>query len=165
MTKRIAILIGAPGVGKSTWIQKEFQGECTLIGSDAILETIAADEGLTYNDVFQKYIKVADRMMWQEFDKVVEVGYDPIIVDRTNMSVKARAKFFERLKNFHKGHGYTVEAIVFPMPGTEKLSAEEWNRRLDSRPGKTIPNHVLSSMIEHYEAPTLSEGFAKITVI
>jgi hypothetical protein len=48
------------------------------------------------------------------------------------------------------------------MPGTENLSTEEWNRRLDSRPGKTIPAHVLSSMIEHYEVPTEAEGFDKI---
>jgi hypothetical protein len=48
------------------------------------------------------------------------------------------------------------------MPGTEKLSQEEWNHRLDSRPGKTIPGYILSSMIEHYEVPTEAEGFDKI---
>lgn len=165
MDKRIIILVGPPGVGKSTWVQKEFQDECRVISSDNIIEEVAKSEGKTYNEVFSKYIKAADAMMWQDFDGAVNGDYYPIIVDRTNMSAAARGKFFARLNNFHKGHGYTVEAVVFPMPGTEKLSSEEWNRRLDSRPGKTIPNHVLTSMIEHYQPPTLSEGFSKIEII
>lgn len=160
MAKDIYILVGPPGSGKSTWVEKEFQGECTHIGSDAILEALAEETGQTYDQVFNKYMKVAEKMMWQEFDKVVEAGCYPIIVDRTNMSIKSRAKFFDRLKNFHKGHGYNIHAVVFPKPDDE-----EYQRRLNSRPGKTIPPFVIESMLKNFQMPRVEEGFASVEII
>lgn len=158
--KNIYILVGPPGAGKSTWIEKEFQGECTIIGTDAILEAIAEEEGKTYNEVFTKYIKVADRMMIEEFDKAVDAGCYPIVVDRTNMSIKSRARFFERLRNFHKGHKYTLHAVVFPKP-----EDKEHERRLNNRPGKTIPWEVINGMLASFQMPTIQEGFASVTII
>ena len=98
--------------------------------------------------------------MWKELADFAEDG-ERIYIDRTNLSVKSRKKFIDKLKL----HKYEIECVVFPMPGTEKLPSDEWNRRLESRPGKSIPGHVLSSMIEYYEPPTLSEGFSEITII
>ena len=43
IAKNIYILVGPPGVGKSTWVEKEFQGECTIISSDAIIQAVADD--------------------------------------------------------------------------------------------------------------------------
>jgi predicted kinase len=159
MTKRIIMLVGVPASGKSTWTEKEFQGECSIISTDNIIQDLADDQGKTYNDVFQKYIKVAEAMMWQEFDSVVSNGCYPIVIDRTNMTVKSRGKFFERLKNFHRNHGYEIEAVVFKTP-----EETEWNRRLNSRVGKTIPQHVLESMARSYEQPRLTEGFTKVSL-
>ena len=157
MNKNIYILIGPPAAGKSTWVEKEFQGECTIISTDDIIQAVADDEGKTYNEVFPKYMKVAERMMWHEFDKVVEGHCYPIIIDRTNMSIKSRSKFFDRLKQFHKGHGYKIHAVVFVKPNDE-----EHERRLNSRPGKTIPKHVVENMLKSFQEPTLEEGFDSI---
>ena len=158
--KNIYILVGPPGSGKSTWVEKEFQGECSIVSTDNIIQAVADDEGKTYNDVFSTYIKVAEQMMWSDFDVYVSGGYDPIVIDRTNMSIKARAKFFERLKNFHKGHGYQLHAVVFPKP-----EDEEHERRLNSRPGKTIPWEVINGMLASFQMPTTQEGFASVTII
>jgi predicted kinase len=159
MTKKIYMLVGAPASGKSTWIEKEFQGECHVVSTDKIIDEIAFETGRTYDQVFSTYMKVAEKMMWEEFDKYVGDGYSPIVVDRTNMSVKSRRKFFERLKNFHLNHGYEIEAVVFKTP-----EETEWNRRLNSRVGKTIPQHVLESMVKSYEQPRLTEGFTKVSL-
>ena len=97
MTKTIYMLIGIPGVGKSTWIEKFFQDECFVVSTDNIIQEIADETNSTYDDVFSKYIKVADRMMWESFDKFIEGLYNPIIIDRTNLSIKSRSKFFDRL--------------------------------------------------------------------
>ena len=158
MTKKIYMLIGAPAAGKSTWVEKEFQGECAIVSSDKIIDEIAFETSRTYDQVFSTYMKVAERMMWEDFDSCVSGGYSPIVVDRTNMSVKSRRRFFERLKNFHRGHGYEIHAVVFPLP--EK---EEWKSRLDSRPGKTIPQNVLDSMVSSFQMPTEQEGFTSVT--
>ena len=159
MSKRIIMLVGVPAVGKSTWIEKEFQGECTVISTDDIIQCMADIEGKTYDDVFLKYIKPAERTMWDEFDEAIEGEMTPIVIDRTNVSVQSRKKFFDRLNNFHKNHGYEIEAVVFQTP--EK---EEWERRLNSRPGKTIPQNILDNMVQSMVQPTLSEGFSKISI-
>lgn len=157
--KNIYILVGPPGSGKSTWVEKEFQGECFVVSSDKIIEEIAAEKNQTYNEVFH-YAKVAESMMWQEFDKAIETKHDPIVVDRTNMSVKSRRRFFERLRNFHKGHGYQLHAVVFPKP-----EDKEHERRLNSRPGKTIPWEVINGMLASFQMPTTQEGFVSVTII
>lgn len=159
------ILVGPPGSGKSTWIEKEFQGECSIISTDDIIQAVADSEGKTYNEIFSKYIKVAEKLMWEEFDKVVSEGTRypwsyPVVIDRTNMNRKSRARFFERLRNFHKGHPYKIHAIVFPKP-----EDEEYERRLNSRPGKTIPWEVINGMLAAFQMPTTDEGFASVTII
>ena len=159
MSKDIYILVGPPAAGKSTWVEKEFQGECFVVSSDKFIEEIAAEKNQTYNEVFH-YAKLAEAMMWQEFDKAIEIGHNPIVADRTNMSVKSRRKFFERLRNFHKGHGYKLHAVVFPKP-----EDAEHERRLNSRPGKTIPREVINGMLASFQMPTEAEGFESVTII
>ena len=40
--------------------------------------------------------------------------------------------------------------------------AREWHRRLNSRPGKIIPQHVLVNMGQGFTMPSQAEGFDKI---
>jgi gluconate kinase len=54
---------------------------------------------------------------------------------------------------------YEHIAIVFKTPDTEELA-----RRLASRPGKNIPDHVMRSMIENFDMPTEDEGFTEIWI-
>ena len=160
MSKDIYILVGPPAAGKTTWIQKEFQGEVFTVSTDDIIQEIADEEDTTYDEAFAKYMKAAEKMMWEDFDHYVAGDYTPIIVDRTNMSVKSRRKFFERLRNFHKGHGYKLHAVVFPKP-----EDAEHERRLNSRPGKTIPWEVINGMLASFQMPTEAEGFESVTII
>lgn len=160
MTKDLYILVGPPGSGKTTWLEKNFEGECFVVSSDNIIQAVADDEGKTYDEIFPTYVKVADQMMWGDFDLYVSGGYTPVVVDRTNMSFKSRRKFFERLKTFKRGLDYKVHAVVFPKP-----EDAEYERRLNSRPGKTIPENVIKSMLQSFQMPTEEEGFDTVTVI
>lgn len=158
MTKDLYILVGPPGVGKSTWLEKNFQGECFIISSDNIIQAVADDEGKTYDEVFPTFVKVADQMMRDDFDIYVKDGYTPIVVDRTNMNRKSRARFINRLRT-HR-NDYKIHAVVFPKP-----EDAEYERRLNSRPGKTIPETVIKSMLQSFQMPTLDEGFDTNTII
>lgn len=154
---KCTILVGVPASGKSTWLDNKYGVFCNVASTDNVITRIASDYGMTYDEGFKELIGFAEKIMWRQITSYQMRGMD-FIIDRTNLSAKSRKKFIDKLKL----HRYRIECIVFPMPGTENLSTEEWNRRLDSRTGKTIPAHVLSSMIEHYEAPTEAEGFSNI---
>jgi gluconate kinase len=52
---------------------------------------------------------------------------------------------------------YEHIAIVFKTPEADELA-----RRLASRPGKSIPDHVVRSMIDNFEMPSLDEGFTQV---
>ena len=156
------MLVGVPASGKSTWLADSAKHEYYLIVStDKIIEELADIYGLTYDQIFKDTINFAEKVMTTEMDKAIAYGDADFVIDRTNLSVKSRKKFIDKLKL----HRYEIECVVFPMPGSDELPSEEWNRRLESRPGKNIPGYILSSMIEHYEPPTLAEGFSKITII
>jgi predicted kinase len=110
---------------------------------------------MTYNEGFKDLISFADKVMWRHIT-LAHMRQEDYVIDRTNLTAKSRAKFIQKLKL----HRYEIECVVFPTP-----EPEEWKRRLDSRPGKTIPQEVLDRMVDSYEMPLMSEGFTKITYV
>jgi predicted kinase len=89
-------------------------------------------------------------LMAEEVVEAREAGKD-IIWDQTSTTVKSRARKFNMLPD------YEHIAVVFKTPEHKELM-----RRLMSRPGKTIPDHVVASMIASWEEPTVEEGFKEI---
>ena len=156
MTKNVLMMIGLPACGKTTIRDSFVDGNVVYISSDDMLESIARNLGKTYDDVFQDNIKDVESKMWSFFDAALaDDGVDTIVIDRTNLSPKSRARFLQKCK------GCNVEAFVFHPPrGPAEL--EEWNRRLESRKGKTIPRNILDSMFRSFKFPTKEEGFSRI---
>lgn len=153
--RKCTILIGVPGSGKSTWLAKNMPMGGWIVSTDMIIEGLADEYGFTYNEIFSETIRFADMVMVKRMIFAAEHGYD-LYIDRTNMSEKARRQFISKLKKY----GYTFDAVDFETP--EK---EEWERRLNSRPGKNIPQEALDRMVNNYEIPLKSEGFENITFI
>lgn len=152
---KCTILVGVPGSGKSTWLkQQDFLDDTWIVSTDDIIEEIAGVYGLTYDEGFKDLIKFAEKVMWKELAAFAEAG-ERIYVDRTNLSAKSRKRFID----FLKPYGYEFDCVVFETPETD-----EWARRL-YRPGKTIPDHVLESMADNIEIPTMDEGFTNITFL
>jgi gluconate kinase len=77
-----------------------------------------------------------------------------IIWDQTSTTLKSRARKFAMLPD------YEHIAVVFKTPEHKELM-----RRLFSRPGKEIPEHVIASMIASWDEPTLDEGFMEIRYV
>lgn len=155
------MLVGVPASGKSTWQYKKYGEYPPVVAStDNIIQEIASSYGMTYDEGFKGLIQIAEQIMWRQITTCLMRGSD-FIIDRTNLTVKSRAKFIQKLKL----HKYEIECVVFPEVGSEALSKEEWKRRLNSRRGKTIPQEVLDKMIDSYEIPLMSEGFDKITML
>lgn len=152
---KCTILVGVPGSGKSTWLlEQEYIEDQYIASTDGIIESIGIAFNMTYDEGFKDLIKFAEKVMWKELAAFAADG-ERIYVDRTNLSAKSRKRFID----FLKPYGYEFDCVVFESPETD-----EWARRL-YRPGKTIPDHVLESMADNIEIPTMDEGFSCITFL
>jgi predicted kinase len=144
-------LVGVPGSGKSTWTRNQIWAlGLTIVSTDAFVEDHARAQGKTYSEVFADYMPTAVDLMSKVVVHAREHGHD-IVWDQTSTTVASRAKKFRMLPN------YEHIAVVFRTPEHTELM-----RRLMSRPGKEIPDHVIASMIASWEEPTQEEGFAEI---
>lgn len=149
---KLYMLIGVPGSGKSTWYSK-FVAESTkgphnlcYASTDYLIELTAKLQRKTYDDVFHASIKDAEKAMYELVMEAVKDGSD-IIWDQTNLNRKARAKKLIMIPDH-----YEKIAIFFPTP-------DDLDQRLANRPGKTIPYHVMKSMLSSLEYPQHDEGF------
>jgi len=144
-------LIGVPASGKSTWVKnQEWALGLTIVNTDAFVEDYARAQGKTYSEVFVDYMPTAIDLMVEQVVFAREHGHT-IIWDQTSTTVKSRARKFHMLPD------YEHIAVVFRTPEHKELV-----RRLMSRPGKEIPDHVVASMIASWEEPTEQEGFKEI---
>jgi predicted kinase len=144
-------LIGVPGSGKTTWINnQDWTENCVLVSTDEFVEAYAKEVGSTYSQVFNDYMPTAVNLMANKVIEARNAGKD-IIWDQTSTTIKSRLRKFNMLPN------YEHIAIVLQTP-----SKIELKRRLDSRPGKEIPEPVLDGMLASFEMPTGDEGFKEI---
>ena len=144
------MLIGVPASGKSTWVEKH-KGDALVISTDNLIEIYAADNGKTYNDVFFEHIKIATKIAMEHAEAAFAAGQD-VIWDQTNITKKSRKGKLAMVPEH-----YRKTAVFFATP-----LEEEWQRRLNSRPGKSIPAHILDSMVEMLEMPEQDEGWSVI---
>lgn len=154
------VMVGLPGLGKSTIVNGMYKDVDTFIYStDTILERIAAFLGKTYNDVFEKHIKSATAEADIDLAYAIKEQKD-IIWDQTNLGVGKRRKIINRMKQ----SGYQVRCnCIMPPDNDYDGDKEDWVYRLATREGKTIPQHILTNMIESFTVPTVEEGFDMIT--
>lgn len=147
-------LIGVPGSGKSTWIKNQpWAKDAVVVSTDNHVEDYAEKMGKTYSEVFDKYMPTAVQLMTDDVINASKNNLD-IIWDQTSTTVASRKRKFKMLPK------YKHIAVVFTTP-----NAEELKKRLGSRPGKTIPDHVIRSMINNFEMPTKAEGFSDIIIV
>ena len=149
------ILIGLPACGKTTYVYKMYKDKHTFIYStDDILEKIALEQNKSYDDVWADNFKNAQKQANEDLEKAINNKMD-IVWDQTNLTKKKRSYIIERMQK----SGYQIRGVHFIKPEENSEHYVEWRTRLDNRPGKTIPNHILNSMYETYQEPQIEEGF------
>jgi len=144
------IMVGLPGCGKSTY-RKKYLSDLLVSSTDDYIESYAAEMGLTYNDVFKEVVGIATTQMNKLIADCIK-GNRSFVVDQTNLSVKKRKSLLDKVPSH-----YRKIAIVFNTPWHT-----EWQKRLDSRPGKVISMEILSSMLDNFVYPTYNEAFDEI---
>lgn len=147
------MLVGVPASGKTTWT-KSNRGNALVASSDDYIENQAEKMGTTYSDVFDKFIKAANTHAIETARKAFSDKID-LIWDQTNLTKIGRRN---KLKMVPKD--YKKVAVFFPTPHEDVLK-----KRLTNRPGKNIPDYVMSSMIKTIEKPSKDEGFDEVITV
>ena len=151
----LIMMVGIPASGKSTFVnQYESTPGYAIVGTDRILERIATEQDISYNQALELYYKQANKEMNSAVNEAIDAGLS-VIWDQTNLSKKSRSFKINRFPS-----SYQKLAVVVRCN-----NAEEHLRRLNSRPGKTIPQSVMDNMIANFEMPTTTEGFDRVIVI
>ena len=152
---KLIVLCGLPGIGKTTDIVDYRKPGWFIYSTDDYLELVAQSNGTDYNTVFEEYIKHATSYMNRQLSYAIQ-DRDNMIWDQTNLSRKKRSRI---LANFPAD--YYKECWYYPV---NARNHKRWQLNLTNRPGKTIPENVLQSMIKSIEVPIESEGFDQIVI-
>lgn len=146
--KRVFLLCGVPGSGKSTWIRKQVQDtayECKIISRDEIRFSMLNDE----DEYFAK-----EDAVFEEFIRQIQEAIDgtpqAIFIDATHLNEKGRNKVLDLL-NLENCKLYPVS---FEMPLDVCLSQNA------QRTGRArVPQSVVKRMFYQYVPPKDGEKY------
>ena len=165
----IKVLIGISGSGKSTYVRdvvKETNEK--VCSTDKFVEEHAMSrfnvDGIkfsyeqAFNDIQENNMfEVITKKFYDEIEENIKNG-DNFIIDRTNLSARARASLIKELRELGKKHGKAVviTGIIF-NPSTSVI-LERLKQRIILE-NKRIPDNVLDDQIKYFEVPTKAEDF------
>lgn len=145
---QVFMMVGLPCSGKSSWA-KAFSDlletpDVEYLCSDCNISSLHPE--LTYNEAF----KVVDQKevdgLFNEKLAIAKKNVKIVIIDKTNMSKKARKRM---LNNFSKNWKKTAFVMLCDL--------KEIDGRNYKREGKYIPEEVINKMIHSYSNPTFDD--------
>lgn len=152
--RKLYLMCGIPGSGKSTWIQNhknKFAGTVKVISRDKIRFSMLKDD----DDYFSKEDEV-----WEEFIKQAKISLqenDNTILDATHLNVSSRSKILRALKDSLKNIEICAIVIAPPVDVAIKQNNMREGRAL-------VPEKVIRKMYHSFYYPELIEGFDKIYI-
>src|SRR5664280_163935 len=142
---RIVLLVGLPGSGKSTYLEK--MGVRGL-SSDGIRKLLADDE--TDQTIHVRVFETLCYLLGQR----LAIGRPVTYIDATNLTPEERRPYLE----IGRAWGCEVEAVFFDLP-------LEVCRERNSRRVRVVPGDALVKMAAKLVPPTADEGFSRVSVL
>ena len=142
---RIVVLVGLPGSGKSTWIEKL---GVKALSSDAIRGLLLDDE--TDQSGNQRVFLTLRYLLRHRLALGREVTY----IDATNLTPDERAPYI----GIGRAFGCAMEAVFFDVP-LEVCRARNAARH------RVVPEEAMTKLAAKLKPPAEAEGFGKVTVV
>lgn len=170
----LVVLIGPPAIGKSTFIKKNFHpGSTVVVSRDDIVNQVADENGMTYDDMFIKNPKTdaankeVNRRLADHFAKAVRSGKN-VVVDMTNMNANSRRNAMSKIAGMERN--FFKRAVVFTMKDTDLpalLARMEARATQIKNAGgsKTIGKDVIMRMIQSFQQVNPDEGFDRVDTV
>lgn len=142
---RIVLLVGLPGSGKSTYLEKR---GLPALSSDAIRKLLADSE--TDQTIHGRVFVTLRYLLHHR----IAIGRPVTYIDATNLTRHERKPYLQ----IGRLCGCPVEAIFFDV------SLEVCKERNRAR-HRIVPDDILEKMAAKLVPPSIEEGFSKVTVI
>lgn len=153
MSKRIYLLCGPAGSGKSTWAKKNAHPDTdVIISRDEIRFSIVKEDEEYFsheNAVFDRFITKIRWCMNAE-------DYESVFIDATHLTKQSRSKILHKL--------YLKDVDIIPVVFRTSLSkCLEWN---SGRSGRArVPDDVVTNMYNSFVEPNFNEFFTYSKII
>ena len=142
---RIVLLVGLPGSGKSTYLERL---GVKALSSDAVRGLLADDE--TDQSIHREVFATLRYLLRRRLALRRPVTY----LDATHLTVRERRPYVK----MGQLYGCAVEAVFFDVP-LETCRERNRGRR------RVVPEDVLERMAAKLTPPTIEEGFSAVSVV